>query len=133
MLYESDLSNVFSGAKTIYRTVVISVVMYCSEVWKLCKSDENSSAVWERKIMRRILGSVKENGEWRIRTDKEFVVLCREPDDISEIRKGRLQWSEHVVTLPEEKTAKKFLRISQMETFPLESQEGDDWPMLKII
>jgi hypothetical protein len=32
--------------------------MYCSEVWKLRKSDENSSAVWERKILRRRLASV---------------------------------------------------------------------------
>ena len=64
--------------------------MYCSAVWTLSTSDENSLAVWERKILRRIHGPVKENGVWRIRNDKEFMDLCSEPYDISEIRKGRL-------------------------------------------
>jgi hypothetical protein len=61
--------------------------MYCSAVWTLSKSDENSLAVWERKILRRIHGPVKENCVWRIRTDKKFM---DEPYDISETRKGRL-------------------------------------------
>lgn len=87
---ESDSSNVFSGTKTIEPTGIISVVMYCSAVWTLSKSDENGLAVGERKILRRIHGPVKENGVWRIRTEKEFVDLCSEPCDISAIRKGRL-------------------------------------------
>jgi len=32
---------------------------------------------------------VKENGVWRVRTDKEFMDLCSESYVISEIRKGR--------------------------------------------
>jgi hypothetical protein len=58
--------------------------MYCSEVWTLSKSDENSLAVWERKMLRTILGPVKENGICRIRTEKEFMDLCSETDDISD-------------------------------------------------
>jgi hypothetical protein len=34
----------------------------------------------------------KRNGVWRIRTYQEFMNMCREPDIISEIRKGRLRW-----------------------------------------
>jgi len=87
---ESDSSNVFSGAKTIERTVIISAVMHCSSDWTLSKSNENSLVVWERKILRRIHGPVKENGVWKIRIDKRFMDLCSETYDISEIRKGRL-------------------------------------------
>jgi len=50
--------------------------MYCSTGWTLSKSDENRLAVWQRKIMRRILGLIKENGVWSIRTDKEFIWIC---------------------------------------------------------
>jgi len=35
--------------------------------------------------------------------------------------------------MPEEKPVKNFLRVSQKEKTPLESQEGDGWTMLKII
>jgi hypothetical protein len=47
-------------------------------------------AMWGRKILGRIFGPVKENGVWRISTDQELMNLYREPDIISEIRKGRL-------------------------------------------
>jgi hypothetical protein len=50
--------------------------------------------------MREILGPVKENGVWRIRNSQELLDLCREPDIISEIRKGRLRWLWHVKRLP---------------------------------
>jgi hypothetical protein len=83
----SGSSNIFSGAKTIEGTVIISAVMYCSAVWTLSESNENSLEVWERKILRRIHGPVKENAVWRICTDTEFMDLCSEPYDISEIRK----------------------------------------------
>jgi hypothetical protein len=35
------------------------------------------------------------------------VDVCREPDTISEIRKGRLKWLGHVERMPEERTVKK--------------------------
>jgi hypothetical protein len=38
-----------------------------------------------------------------------------------------------VETLPEEKSVKNFLRVTQKEKNPLESNEGDGWTMLKII
>jgi len=52
-----------------------------------------------------------------------MVVLHREPDVISEIRKGRLPWLEHVERMPEERTVKQCSRICQKEKGPLESQE----------
>ena len=44
---------------TIYRTVIRSVVMYGSKVWTLSKSDDNTLAIWETKVLREIFGPVK--------------------------------------------------------------------------
>ena len=38
--------------------------------------------MWERKILRRIFGPVKENGVWTIRTNQDLMNLCREPNII---------------------------------------------------
>jgi hypothetical protein len=65
------------------------VVIYGLEVWTLSKSDENTTSVWERKMLRKIFGPRKENGVWRICTNQEFYESFREPDIITEIRKGR--------------------------------------------
>jgi hypothetical protein len=61
------------------------------EVWTLSQSDENTSVIYERKILQKIFGHIKENGIRRICTNQEFMDLYREPDIISETRKGRLQ------------------------------------------
>jgi len=42
----------------------------------------------------------KQNGVWQIHTNQELLNMCREPDIISEIRKGRLRWLGHVERLP---------------------------------
>jgi hypothetical protein len=50
------------------------------------KSDENSLAIWEMKIPRKIFGPIKENGVWKIRGNQESMELHRETDIISGIR-----------------------------------------------
>jgi hypothetical protein len=61
--------------------------MYATEVWTLTKSVKNNLAMWERKIMRRIFGAVKENVAWRIGTNQELMTLYGKPDIISGIKK----------------------------------------------
>jgi hypothetical protein len=76
----------------------------------LSKSDENITAKWKRNILRRIFGTVKGNGVWRIGTNQELKNLYIEPDIISKIRKGRLGWLEHVERTSEERTLEKVLK-----------------------
>jgi hypothetical protein len=52
--------------------------MYGSQVWTLSKRDKNNISVCERKALRKIFGSVRENGTRRIRTNCELIGLCRE-------------------------------------------------------
>jgi len=51
----------------IYRTLVRPVVIYGSESWTLTMEEERALAAFERKILRKICGPVKENELWRIR------------------------------------------------------------------
>jgi hypothetical protein len=50
----------------IYRTLVRPVVAYGSESWTLTMEEKRALAVFERKILRKIYGAVKENELCRI-------------------------------------------------------------------
>ena len=55
-----------SSKLQIYRTLVHPVVTYGSESWTLTMEEERALAVFERKILRKTYGPVKENELWRI-------------------------------------------------------------------
>jgi hypothetical protein len=46
---------------------VAPVVVYGAETWNLRSKMERMLMIWERKILRKIYGPTKENGEWRIK------------------------------------------------------------------
>jgi hypothetical protein len=54
------------------------VVTYGSETWTLTMEEERALAVFERKILRKIYGPVKENEMWRIRQNDELENLKKE-------------------------------------------------------
>jgi hypothetical protein len=51
------------------------VVNYGSESWTLTVGEERALAVFERKILRKIYGTVKENELWRIRRNDELEAI----------------------------------------------------------
>ena len=53
----------------LYRTVIRPIVTYASETWVLKESTIQKLLVFERKILRRIFGPMKENQLWRIKTN----------------------------------------------------------------
>ena len=76
---------------------MIRPVLYCGyECWTLNKKDESVINSFERKILRRIYGPIKENGIWRIRYNKELYKLYKEPEISVMIKLKRLQWAGHV-------------------------------------
>jgi hypothetical protein len=81
----------FAKGRTIHGTVLRSIIICGLEEWTPSKSDESTLAIWEGKILRKILGPVKEIGVWRIRTNQELMDLSREPGVMSEVREGRLR------------------------------------------
>jgi hypothetical protein len=64
---------------------------------------------WESKILRRIFGPKKEDGFWRIRTNKELTELYTNPDIVSEIRSRIIAWLGHVIRVDEGYTVKNCL------------------------
>ena len=55
-----------SSKLQIYRTLVRPVVTYGAESWPLTMEEERALAVFEKKILQKIYGLVKENELWRI-------------------------------------------------------------------
>jgi hypothetical protein len=51
----------------IYRTVILSVVLYGCETWSLTLREERSLRVFENRVLRGIFGSKRDGvtGEWR--------------------------------------------------------------------
>jgi hypothetical protein len=64
----------------LYKTLIRTVLTYGSETWTLSKNSESVVSTFERKILRRIYGPVQDNGQWRIRYNKELYELYCEPD-----------------------------------------------------
>ncbi|KAI5646595.1 hypothetical protein NE865_01529 [Phthorimaea operculella] len=70
--------------------------------------EEEKLLVAERKILRKILGPVKnEDGIWRIRKNKEIEDIVREPNIIGESKAARLRWLGHVERMEEDRAVKK--------------------------
>jgi hypothetical protein len=58
-------------------------------------------------VLRKIYGPVYDNRNWRIRTNKELIVLYQELDIVAEIKKARLRWLGHVERMSEDRVIKK--------------------------
>jgi hypothetical protein len=55
----------------------------------------------ERKILRKIYGPTKENGQWRIKTNEELINKYEAPDIVNVIKIRRMEWLGHVVRMNE--------------------------------
>jgi hypothetical protein len=60
---------------------------------------------WKRKI----LSHIYENGVWQIRTSLEPQNLYKDPNIISDIQTGRLEWLDHMVRMEDFRLPKKIL------------------------
>jgi hypothetical protein len=63
--------------------------------------------VFERKILRRIFGPVKENQIWRIKTNEELDKLIKHKNIVNYIKADRISWFGHIQRMPDTQTIKK--------------------------
>jgi hypothetical protein len=77
----------------LYSTSIRTVLTYRCKTWTLSKKSENALSIFERNILRRIYDPFQDNGQWRIRYNKELYELYSEPDLVTCIKLKRLQWS----------------------------------------
>jgi hypothetical protein len=93
----------------IYRTLVRPVVTYGSESWTLTAEEERALAVFERKILRKIYGPVKENELWRIRRNDELEAIIKGENIVRLIKCQRIRWLGYIERMKDTKNPKNML------------------------
>jgi hypothetical protein len=78
------------------RTVITAIVTYASETGVVKETVIQKLLVFERKILRRIFGTTKENQVWRVKTNEELDKLIKHKNIINYIKAQRLSWFGHV-------------------------------------
>jgi hypothetical protein len=82
-------------------------VTYAAETWVLKETLIQKLLVFERKILRRIFGSTKENQIYRVKTNEKLDKLIKHENIINYIKAQRLSWFGHVQSMPDTRTVKK--------------------------
>jgi hypothetical protein len=76
--------------------------------------------VFERKILRKIFGPIKEdNAIWRIKTNKELVELIKHQNIINYVEAQRLSWFGHINRMPEISILKKIYKWKPFTSRPV--------------
>jgi hypothetical protein len=91
----------------IYRTLVRPVATYGSELWTLTMEEERTLTEFERKILRKIYGPVKENELWRIRRNDELEAIIKEENIVRLIKCQRIRWLGHIERMQDNAIPKK--------------------------
>lgn len=94
----------------LYKTLVRPVATYASETWVLKKSAANRIDMFERKILRRILGPVKEDGVYRLRKNREVYSLYGDMRISDYVRLQRLKWLGHLHRMDDSRTVREVYR-----------------------
>jgi hypothetical protein len=97
--------------------------------------------VFEKKMLRKISGPTKgDNGNWRIKTNKEMDELIKHRNIINYVKTKRLSWFGHVNRKPETSTVKKIYKWKPFTGGPVgrpkPRREGDvrnDLKKMKLI
>jgi hypothetical protein len=80
-----------------YKTIIRPGVIYGAETWTLTNKNEKMLMTWGRKILRKIYGPTKQNGQWRIKTNSELMRKYKSQDIVSAIKIRRLEWLGKVI------------------------------------
>jgi hypothetical protein len=91
----------------LYKTLIRPVVTYGAGTWTMTKKEEQALLIFERKIFRRIYGPKYEDGEWKIRTNRELEELNKGENIVKWIKRQRISWLGHLERMEEERMPKK--------------------------
>jgi hypothetical protein len=99
----------------MYKTVILSVVLYGCETWSLTLKEEHKLVVFEN-VLRRIFGPKRDEvtREWRKLHIEELHDLYTSPSIIRIIKLG-MRWAGHVARMGEKRNAFRVLLGSQRE------------------
>jgi len=99
-----------------------------SETGTLTKRDRKQLDVFERKVYRRILGSVydSEKENWRILTNTEIYAIVKNRTITETVRLNRLCWFGHVQRMEENRIPKRVLYMN-LGTTGLRGRPRNRW------
>jgi hypothetical protein len=80
----------------IYKTLIRPIITYGAEAWTMSSEISKRLAVFERKVLRKILGAIKIINCWTRRHNNELMQLYGDLDIVSFIRINRLRWIGHI-------------------------------------
>jgi hypothetical protein len=83
----------------IYKTIILSVVLYGCETCYLTVREEHKLRVFENRVLRRIFRPKRDGvtGGWRKLHNEELHNLYSSPNIIRIIKSRRMRWAGHVV------------------------------------
>jgi hypothetical protein len=87
----------------MYKTIILSVVLYGCETWSLTLMEEHRLRVFENRVLRGIFGPKRDEvtGELRKLHNGELRNLYSSPDIIRHIKSRRMRWAGHVARMGE--------------------------------
>jgi hypothetical protein len=85
----------------IYKTIILSVILYGCETWSLTLREEHRLRVFENKVLRMIFGPKRDDvtEEWRKLRNEELHDLYPSPSIIIIIKARRMRWVGHVARM----------------------------------
>jgi hypothetical protein len=95
----------------IYKTIILSVVLYRCETWSLTLREERRLRVFENRVLKRIFGPRRDEvtGEWRKLHCQELRDLCSSPSIIRIMKARRMRWAGHVARMGEKRNAHRLV------------------------
>jgi hypothetical protein len=95
----------------IYKTVILPIVLYSCETWSLTLKELYKLRVCEKKVLRRICQSKREEvvGGWRRLHNEDLHNLYASPSIILVIKSTRMKCAGHVACMEEMRNAYNIL------------------------
>jgi hypothetical protein len=102
---------------TIYKTIILPMVLYGYESWPLTLRDEHKLRVLENIVLRIIFGPKRDEKTegWRNLHNEELCNLCSSPGIIRMIKLRRMRWAGHVARMWPKRNAYRYWCESKKE------------------